>query len=167
MSDTEARWEYKLEKGKYYECEILLYFNKTKKVVVNISVRSGVIMIKGQYFCEWMNMVFPNLLDYVNNNSASDENSPKSTTHDDTVEHMVVNEDMDDINKLWQECSLLKSGLVTLEKSVEKVIQSNHYVADLLERKSKDIDQKIESLESMYDNKLTVLMNAVSTDCRT
>ena len=81
----------------------------------------------------------------VNNNSASDENSPKSTTHDDTVEHMVVNEDMNDINKLWQECSLLKSGLVTLEKSVEKVI-SNHCVADLLERKSKDIDQKIESL---------------------
>ena len=62
--------------------------------------------------------------------------------------------------------NVLKSGLVTLEKSVEKVIQSNHYVADLLERKSKDIDQKIESLESMYDNKLTVFMNAVSTDCQ-
>ena len=57
-------------------------------------------------------------------------------------------------------------AVVTLEKSVEKVIQSNHYVADLLERKSKDIDQKIESLESMYDNKLTVFMNALSTDCQ-
>lgn len=164
--DVEARWEYKMEKEKYSECEIILYVDKTKKVLINIFVRSGVITVKGDYFREWMNTAFQKLREYIYNNCTDVVNNTTTYNKDETNQEGGIYENTNDINKLWEEYTSLKAGLATLEKSVENIVQSHVDVSELIDRNNKSMEQKIKSLELSYDNKLAVFMSAVSDDCQ-
>ena len=64
-SDTSCRWTYKIENQLFIECEVHLVFSNTKKDIINIRLKTGVVTIQGQYYKEWSNDTFQMLKEFV------------------------------------------------------------------------------------------------------
>ncbi len=57
---TRCRWRYQQEKsGKYTDAHLLLFYDTTKKIDVRIHYLTGVIMVQGDSYKDWVSNEFP------------------------------------------------------------------------------------------------------------
>ena len=154
-SDTSCRWSYKVENNLFVECELYLFYSNTKKVIVNIHVKTGVILIQGQYHKEWSNDIFEILKDFVN--GKEEHVTPISNNAEQSVPQ--------DYEMLWEENNSLKSAIKCLEKTVgdlrKDIIDSNNRI----NQQKHEFETKLTDMEKKFDSKLTVFMSATATDC--
>ena len=61
VPNVKCRWNYGISEDLVTECQVLFFFDTTKKVTINIYLRTGVFMICGNNFKEWANYVFPEI----------------------------------------------------------------------------------------------------------
>ena len=177
-SQTTCRWQYRVENEIFTECRLLFYFEATKKVEINIYIRTGVIMIQGQYH-EWSEKIFPILKDDVNSidnvydiiaeskpTHAHDTGAETETAKVETLSGSVENiENIKDLDCLWEENVTLKNALTCLQEDYAVLKSEFHGMKNSMEEKLSQYAEKIRELERSYDTKLEVFLKTNSEDC--
>ena len=135
---VKCRWNYGLSDNSIVECQIHFYYDTTKKVVINIYLRTGVVIVNGNNYVEWANEIFPQIKEKVDHLEASKFTSVAAEVETTPNEHIIINTKKDDITEnhqvkdinkndklnsdkneidiLWDENIALKNALNCLEK---------------------------------------------------
>ena len=57
--DVSCRWYYAVTEELFTECQLTFFYDLKKRIYISIYLRSGVIMISGNEYKDWVENVFP------------------------------------------------------------------------------------------------------------
>ena len=134
---TRYRWMNKIDmKGNNTtDSKILIYFNITNMITLNINYTSGVIMVIGALFKKWISQEFPKVCDELQNAVRVDTQTkfenlliPDDTKKGDPVSNEENNESKkEDVEEtkypqttsnydlLWEECAKLRNSITAIQ----------------------------------------------------
>jgi len=142
--------QYKSENGLYVEYLLCYDNDEEKKVTINIYVKTGVILIQGEFFQQWAEKIFPllkaSISRYADLKDPFDKrlkrnlfNSSTRRTRSKSVGNLscfnVYNKfepftGYKDMGALWKENIELKKGLESLERDYDTIKKDLEYVND-------------------------------------
>ena len=155
--DTNSRWQYKEVENIYTDCEVLIFFEVTKQVTVNISVQNGEVMVYGKHYKDWLTKSFAILKSIVTGTPIENALTKKVVaTEDDDVRG--------ELEKIWSECKSMKNGLVTLEESVQLLQKAQNEYIGLAVKQEKEYKKDLENIEKAFDDKLVTFLSTINSD---
>ena len=154
---------YKLQKDgdKYMELKVIFFCHYTKQIELNINFISGVFVVKGENFTNWVDNEFPKLLGPTNDKSESGTCKVNDRDTDRTKEMGAV----------WLSINSNKTVLENhdlLNREIKKEIDLLSIQSETRNRKVKpEIEKRISDAELSFDIKLTDFMEVITGDFET
>ena len=145
---VQARWTYKTdENGTIHESEISTWFQTTTEVTVTIIITTGVFIVQGQACRKF---------------AESEFNKIRSRMEDSTIIPPNVNNaepSVSDTDGIWSNIDANKNAIKGVEQSILKIFEIIKET-EINKKSSEKNDSEILKLETMFDNKLTIFMEA-------
>ena len=153
-NDVKYLWEEKTNNvNKIYECIINIYFKLTRYVTMHVYFSTGIIMVKGLQYKDWITNEFVKVKAFMNNILATTTmNMDKS----DVKLNNNHNEWQKEIDKVNRDGESLKTSLETIETSMITSNVENEKLKKNIEKRIKDLEELYIKNEKLYDTKLEV-----------
>lgn len=149
-TDKRCLKQYKSENGLYVEYLLCYDNDEDKKVTINIYVKTGVILIQGEYFQQWAEKIFPMLKasisryvaprdmferrlrsnSFYNSTRRARSKSVGNLTCIGTYKKPDCVLGFKDMGALWKENLELKKGLESLERDYDTIKRDLEFVHD-------------------------------------
>lgn len=149
-TDKKCLKQYKSENGLYIEYLLCYDNDEDKKVTINIYVKTGVILIQGEYFQQWAEKIFPILKasisrylaprdmferrlrsnSFYNTTRRARSKSVGNLTCIGTYKKPECILGYKDMGALWKENVELKKGLESLERDYDNIKRDLDFVHD-------------------------------------
>ena len=160
----------------YTECNIKVRYTEVKHVAFTLKFVTGVFLLKGTSFENWISDKFNTLRDIVYNIDptepppvieAAKETSveiKKNIDKNDSVEEKTELEvKLGEIDTLWEENTQLKTAIKALEKELKSALELITEQANKLETTRNEIEQKVLDVEKKHDIKITMFTEGIHT----
>ena len=150
----EYKWDYLCVDEDFVECQIKLFPMKAqniKKILIEIKVNSGVVFISGTNHREWLSETFDPWAKLVETSEYTYQ--PSSVSQN---ENLLSKEDSDnELTQIWEEHSILKNSVTTLENSVCQLREDIQNLTSLITALKLSQETTIEALRKEYDHKVS------------
>ena len=179
--------------SKVTRCVIHICYNSTKRSSITINFVTGIIRVQGASSKDWVDNEFLKVQRYVpdraieklkeseetpepnptitkaivvndippSKNNKETKKNPYATSR----ETETTRDDDSNIEKLWEECTIIKNSVKNLHAELISLSKGNNEIISLLKKQKEGFSSELLALKTVYDQKLTVFMSATSIDC--
>ena len=158
---TFGKYYYKLDKktDKYFMIKIHICYQITKKVVLTVNLLTGIIMVKGENFANWIEDEFPKFrCDGDEIFKDIDAVIPEGEKDDDLGDYEK------EIATLWQYSTANKTSILNLDGTLKQICDEFNLHANLHGNVKEDVNRLL-SENLKFDAKLNVFMETTTKDC--
>ena len=159
-NDVQSMWYYRKDKlGKYIECEIRMFFHKTSKTIVNISLLTGVFVVKGDMYKRWVKDDFQIIKNILNNEANENMNIPPSSIY------------KSEIDTRWEDACKNNPVITTVDNWISlKTKEAQDIEKEITTIKLNDIENKTyceeklsETIDAIVNTKIKKIKNVLNS----
>ena len=159
-----CHWDYKENpEGKYETCELVIYSKNIKQVKVLVYIKTGILMVKGQQYKEFIINEFSEIAKEILSlplminplYRQPDNVEPICPTN---IAEEEKKELESGLSLAWEDIEANKKAINIIEKNIESLIKSSQNTINEQRERDKNIKEERLNLEKRYDEKLVIFM---------
>ena len=167
---NDYRWDYVCDnEDKIFECQVKIFHpSSSKKTFIEIRVVTGVVLLSGTNYQEWITHNFApwlNIVQQLDNNTQSDGSSPQPTVAASPVASDEA-ERKDELVQLWEENARLKTAVSTLETTIQDLQTDLLTLNKTLSDQRLTLEQLVKDSNTAWDNKLVGFLESADKSSR-
>ena len=165
IEQADYRWDYLCDSDDEFQvCVVKIYqqSSTTKKIVIEIKISTGVILVSGNNYQEWMGQFFQSWHKMVE--SSLDEYAPPQPMLPPPSQNVPTTLPDDDsetqMSQLWEEQAKLKTSITTLGNSVEEMRSDLQGLSDSITSLKSTFHDLLAERDQAWDKKLTIFLDS-------
>ena len=160
IEQAEYQWDYLCDSDDVFqECvvKILPQSSTTKKIVIEIKISTGAILVSGNNYQDWIKEVF----EYWHNLVKTDVNTIPPTLPPPPT-RKIRNDDDDEtqMSQLWEEQTKLKTSITTLGSSVNELRNDLQRLSETIASHNSAHQEQIKERDDTWDKKLVSFLES-------
>ena len=158
--DVTCIWKYKPNNvNKYEECRLTIFYNKVKQIKMFVYIKTGIIMVKGPLYKDFIVNEFVKIVDASKLNTLiSPMNNITLDIEKDGENEENNKETEKELLMVWENMSSNRNAINIIENKIESLTSEMNHNHESQEEKSKKYDVDLINLEKKYDTKLCIFM---------
>ena len=173
-NSVEHRWDYLCDsEDKIFECQVKVFHpSSSRRTLIEIRVITGVVLISGNNYLEWVYQNFPPWMNLVNNHDRKNlspqlelpskapvplkQNSPNLSE----LDHK------DELAQLWEENAQLKTAVSTLETTVNDLRADLLSLTETVKNQHSALENMVKQTNIAWDEKLVGFLDSADKTSR-
>ena len=171
--NTLAKYFYKPTKhdNKYYAVKILISYQSTKKIEIIVNLTSGVFIVKGTNYRNWIQDEVPKLLTtnlLQNILTVQPQSGDKTNAQEETKPNSIDNDDSihKELKALWDFVKYNKVAIDNHDLSIQNLNNDVLSWADNQSKLQAELLKFKAELEEAYDKKISIFMTTITEETK-